>query len=117
MSHNQVTKRTTTVLPICVLILASTMAPELPEASDLARASLAELVEFHRATTTARDITLQHDFVDGSPRSTLLEAGRSADLIVVGSRGHGPIGAALLGSVSSWLVHNAERPVVVVPAQ
>jgi len=87
-----------------------------PEASDLARSSLSELVGFHRNAVADRDITVQHDFVDGSPRSTLLEAGRSADLIVVGARGHGPIGAALLGSVSSWLVHHADRPVVVVPA-
>lgn len=87
-----------------------------PEASDLARSSLTELIEFHRAGAADRDITLQHEFVDGSPRSSLLEAGSSADLIVVGARGHGPIGAALLGSVSSWLVHHADRPVVVVPA-
>lgn len=87
-----------------------------PEASDLARTSLVELVDFHRAGANERDITLRHDFVEGSPRSTLLDAGRSAALVVVGARGHGPIGAALLGSVSSWLVHHADRPVVVVPS-
>jgi nucleotide-binding universal stress UspA family protein len=37
-----------------------------------------------------------------------------ADLIVVGSRGRGAIGAALLGSVSRDLVGRATRPVLVV---
>jgi hypothetical protein len=35
-------------------------------------------------------------------------------LIVVGSDGRGAIGRALLGSVSTRLVHTASRPVLVV---
>jgi nucleotide-binding universal stress UspA family protein len=40
-----------------------------------------------------------------------------ADLIVVGSRGHGAVASALLGSVSRGLLREAGRPVLIVPAQ
>ncbi len=37
-----------------------------------------------------------------------------ADLIVIGSRGLGAIGGALLGSVSRKVLHEAKRPVLIV---
>lgn len=52
--------------------------------------------------------------VEGSPRTTLTRKAADADLLVVGSRGHSAIGGLLLGSVSSYCVHHATVPVVVV---
>ncbi len=49
------------------------------------------------------------------PRPALADAQPGCDLIVVGTRGRGLVAAGLLGSVSSWLLHEATVPVVVVP--
>jgi nucleotide-binding universal stress UspA family protein len=40
----------------------------------------------------------------------------AADVVVVGSRGHGRLRRALLGSVSSHVAHNAPCPVLIVRA-
>ena len=88
-----------------------------PEASDLAKNRFAALMDDHRDSAAASEVVLVDRFLEGPPRSTLLDIGESADLLVVGARGHGAVGAALLGSVSSWLVHHADRTVVVVPSR
>lgn len=52
---------------------------------------------------------------NGSVAHTLLEAAKGADLLVVGSRGHGGFVGLMLGSVSHQVVSHAPCPVVVVP--
>lgn len=52
--------------------------------------------------------------VQGHPAEVLLELARDCDLLVVGSRGHGTILGALLGSVSHYVAAHAPCPVVVV---
>jgi nucleotide-binding universal stress UspA family protein len=52
--------------------------------------------------------------VQGNPAEVLLSAAAGADLLVVGSRGHGGFVEALLGSVGQHAVHHATCPVVVI---
>jgi nucleotide-binding universal stress UspA family protein len=52
---------------------------------------------------------------DGSPARVLVEASREADLLVMGSRGHGQLPAALLGGVAHYAVRRATCPLVIHP--
>ena len=50
----------------------------------------------------------------GHPASFLLDASKSAAMIIVGSRGHGGFSNLLLGSVSSACAEHAVSPVLIV---
>jgi nucleotide-binding universal stress UspA family protein len=51
---------------------------------------------------------------DEMPAPFLVRRSGDAELLVVGSRGRGSVGSILLGSVSTYCVHHAECPVVVI---
>ena len=84
----------------------------------------AELRDAHRhlqeqsAALRERGIDCTALLVQGSTTETLVrEAERlNADLIVLGSHGHGAIRRALLGSVSEHVLHHARRPLLILPA-
>lgn len=86
-----------------------------PDASDLAAERFHHLVDTVAERARSRNVTLEREFVRGTPRSALAAQADDADLIVVGARGHGAVGAALLGSVSTWLLHHLHRPIAIVP--
>ncbi len=60
--------------------------------------------------------SIEQRVVHGAPARVLVDESETADLVVVGSRGLGGFRGALLGSVSTFVVHHAACPVVVVPA-
>ena len=53
--------------------------------------------------------------VYGGPREQLRQLGDNSDLLIVGSRGYGPLGSVLHGSVSSWLERQVACPLLVLP--
>lgn len=70
--------------------------------------SIAEVVD---PETTVR---LNTAVVEGHPAGVLLKASEGADLLVVGSRGHGGFASALLGSVSQHCAHHAPCPLLII---
>lgn len=60
------------------------------------------------------DMVVKTQTVEGHPAPILVAASEGADLLVVGSRGHGEFAGMLLGSVSEHCVTNARCPVVVL---
>ncbi|MET7380659.1 universal stress protein [Streptomyces sp. NPDC005526] len=91
--------------------------PYANEPGELAAAEerlLAEALAGHRERYP--DVRVEPRLVHGPTRQTLIEASRTAQLTVVGSRGRGGFSGLLLGSVSQALLHHAYGPVAVVRA-
>ncbi|MFJ5837662.1 universal stress protein [Streptomyces shenzhenensis] len=61
-------------------------------------------------------LTVDARVVEGHPAPVLLAAAREADLLVVGSHGHGAFAGMLLGSTAQHCTQHAPCPVVVVPS-
>lgn len=67
-----------------------------------------------RARAEHPDVPVRRRVMHGHPAAALLERAKGADLLVVGSHGHGGFVGALVGSVSQYCVAHATCPVVVV---
>ncbi len=52
--------------------------------------------------------------VEGHPAAQLLKAGMDAEMLIVGSRGHGTLASLVLGAVSERCIRHSRCPVLVV---
>jgi len=93
---------------------------------DIARHQRAtDLRDEHRRTQElaeqlrSQGLDAQALLVQGPTVETILEraAKLGADLIVMGSHGHGALYRALLGSISEGVVRQANCPVLIIPAR
>jgi nucleotide-binding universal stress UspA family protein len=103
----------TEVLPVAGFGMGAPVSvPHEPDEYD--RASLDQAVEI----AAEHGLEAKAELLVGDAAHAIVEYADSvdADLIVIGSRGHGAIAGALLGSVSRRVLHEARRPVLVVRA-
>ncbi|SNY59113.1 universal stress protein [Paractinoplanes atraurantiacus] len=101
-------------LPVIPLWLADVRPADVDTPSQDAdeRARLDELLTpwITKYPQVKVDVVLTHD----SAAAALVAASATAQLVVIGSHGHGVIGGALLGSAGFPLLHHAKCPVLVV---
>lgn len=64
------------------------------------------------------ELSVETHLLEGTPLRVLLQFAEEhdADLMVLGSHGHGVMASVLLGSVAEGMVRKAEIPALVVPA-
>ena len=60
------------------------------------------------------DVEIRQSTVEDDAAPALLAAAQTAELLIVGSRGHGGFSGLLLGSVGQQCAHHAPCPVVIV---
>jgi nucleotide-binding universal stress UspA family protein len=65
-------------------------------------------------STADPDVQVCPRVAEGRAGQVLADAADGADLLVVGSQGHGGLAEALLGSVGQYCVHHAPCPVVIM---
>ncbi len=61
------------------------------------------------------DVAIASEAVEGRPADALVQAAKDADVLVVGSHGHGRLHHAVVGSVAEECIRAAVCPVVVIP--
>jgi nucleotide-binding universal stress UspA family protein len=67
----------------------------------------------HEVVGEDADVKVEPVAVEGPPVEVLVDAARDAEILVVGSRGHGTFKALLLGSVSGQLANHAPCPLLI----
>ena len=97
------------VVPVAGFGLTGAVPHELTEGDS-------ESLDEAQARAEAAGVTSYTRLLRGDPVDEIVAYADTvdADLIVVGSRGHGAVASALLGSVSRGILREARRPVLVV---
>ena len=84
-------------------------------ANEELRADLAEDLE-QALGALEIDVSVESEIMEGDPAAILAQQSEQLGLLVLGSRGFGPLKSVLLGSVSAEVTRLAACPVLVVPS-
>ena len=92
--------------------------PDDPDRTEEARkAAQAETDEVLARLDEPRPASVTVKAVHGFPVEELINAGKDADIIVVGSRGAGGFTRLMMGSVADQVAQHAHCPVLIVPPE
>ena len=89
--------------------------PPLDDEAD--RRKRAEAVAGRARASVPADILDEAKILEGDVAHALAAISAELDLLVCGSRGHGPLLSALLGGVSAPLAHSCACPLIVLPRE
>ena len=107
LADPDVTRFTPLPYPVPPYPIAEEVARFRTEAARAAKHSLGPWTEKYP------EVEVSVEVVEGSAARELVEASRTAGLLVVGTRGHGGLAGMLLGSVSQAVLRHAQSPVVI----
>lgn len=99
--------------PVTTTLPAFGVMPTPDDLGAEARSSLVEIITDEKIPPNG-DVEITTLVAEGTAAHALLDAAKDAELLVVGSRGHGGFTGLLLGSVSQQCVIHSRCPVVIV---
>ena len=103
---------------VAPLVSALAPWPDIPVPADYNRRQDEEakwiLEEACKAADSTAGLQVTGDVLHSGIVAALVDLSKDADMIVVGCRGQGVLGRALLGSISTALVHHAHCPVAII---
>jgi|SoiMethySBSTD1v2_1073268.scaffolds.fasta_scaffold115722_3 nucleotide-binding universal stress UspA family protein len=103
------------VEPPSYLYDSGEMPLNMPELDARTRADAERVLTERVSRLSARLHNAEGTVEVGRPADRLIGLTEGVDVMVVGSRGYGPLKAVLLGGVSGQLIRSAACPVIVVP--
>jgi nucleotide-binding universal stress UspA family protein len=97
---------------------ATAVSPDNPARTEAARQAVtAETEKVLADLQGSRPASVMVKAVHGFPVEQLIEAGKDADMLVLGSRGAGGFTRLMMGSTAGQVVQHAHCPVLIVPPE